>query len=158
MVEWLSRDDVVEWLSFKRPARAGVYGVMRWQDAAATITSGMSIDTGRAAVADPRFDPDRAPPFTPIIIAADGTWHRPLTTLELAVLQSLPSTIKGKPLVLAGDGHTRWREAIGNMVPPKAAKGVGEQLLVALLIGKLGAFALGSTPVWVAPSARAVIA
>lgn len=153
IVEWLGRDDVIQWLSFRRPARRGVYGVMRWQDAAATITGGMSVDTGRAAVADPRFNPDRAPPFTPVIIAADGTWHRPLTTLELAVLQSLPSKIGGRPLVLAGSGHTRWREAIGNMVPPLAARGVGEQLLVALLVGKLGAFALGATPMWVSPQA-----
>lgn len=91
-----------------------------------------------------------------MIIAADGTWHRPLTTLELAALQGFPVLVDGKPLVLAGTSHTRWREAIGNAVPPPAALAIGEQLLRALLIAKLGAFALDSNPVWVSP--RAVVA
>lgn len=156
--EWLARTETIDWFRFGCAPRPGAYGVLRWNEAAATITGSMHLDNGRAAVADPRVNPDRPPPFTPIIIAADGTWHRPLTTLELAVLQSLPAEIDGKPLVLAGDSHTRWREAIGNMVPPKAAQKIGDQLLRALLIAKLGAFALGNSPVWVAPSARAVIA
>jgi site-specific DNA-cytosine methylase len=130
---------------------------MRWEDAAATITGSLAIDNGAAAVADPRLAPDRAPPFTPMIIAADGTWHRPLTTLELAALQSLPTVVDGKPLVLAGTSHTRWREAIGNMVPPDASRAIGEQLLRALLINALGVFSLsGTTPVWVAPDRRAL--
>jgi hypothetical protein len=84
-------------------------------------------------------------------VAADGTWHRPLTTLELAVLQSLPPVVDGKPLVLAGNSHTRWREAIGNMIPPDAAEAIGEQLLLALLVSKLGAFALSANEIWVEP-------
>lgn len=131
--------------------RAGAYRVLRWDEAAATITGSLAIDNGAAAVADPRLDPDRPPPFTPIIIAADGTWHRPLTTLELAALQGFPVLIDGVPLVFAGSSHTRWREAIGNAVPPPAALAVGEQLLRALLLSKLGAFALDSSPIWVAP-------
>lgn len=138
--------------------RAGAYRVLRWDEAAATITGSLAIDNGAAAVADPRLHPDRPPPFTPLIIAADGTWHRPLTTLELAALQGFPVVLDGKPLVLAGESHTGWRERIGNAVPPPAARAIGEQLLRALLIHKLGAFALDNSPVWVAPSARAVIA
>lgn len=135
--------------------RAGAYRVLRWDEAAATITASLGIDNGAAAVADPRLDPDRAPPFTPLIIAADGTWHRPLTTLELAALQSFPTEVDGKPLVLAGSSHTRWREAIGNAVPPLAAAAIGNQLLRALLLTALGiAFSLGGTPVWVAPERR----
>lgn len=156
--EWLSRAEVLDWLAFGKTMRAGLYGVLSWQEASDTIAGNFTIDNGRAAVADPRLDPNRPPPFTPIIVAADGTWHRPLTTLELAALQGFPTTIDGKPLVLAGNSHTRWRERIGNAVPPPAARAIGEQLLRALLIAKLGAFALGSTPVWVAPSARAVVA
>jgi len=156
--DWLVRAESIDWLRFRCTPRAGAYGVLRWEEAAATITGWMDVDNSRASVADPRVNPDRPPPFTPIIIAEDGTWHRPLTTLELAVLQSLPAVIGGKPLVLAGDSHTRWREAIGNMVPPAAAEKIAEQLLRALLIAKLGAFALGSSPVWVAPSAMAVVA
>lgn len=131
--------------------RAGAYRVLRWEDAAATITGSLAIDNGAAAIADPRLNPDRPPPFTPMIIAADGTWHRPLTTLELAVLQSFPDSIDGVPLVLDGTSHTRWREAIGNAVPPAAAHAIGVQLLQALLIAKLGAFALDNNLIWVAP-------
>jgi site-specific DNA-cytosine methylase len=142
--------------------RAGAYRVLGWEEAAATITGSLAIDNGPAAVADPRvlgdavpaaapLDPDKPPPFTPVIVAADGTWHRPLTTLELAALQGLPLIHNGAPLRLAGSGHTRWREAIGNAIPPPAAQAIAEQLLLALLISKLGAFALSSNEVWVAP-------
>lgn len=156
--EWLARAESIDWLRFGCAPRSGAYGVLRWDEAAATITGSMDVDNGRAAVADPRVNPDRPPPFTPIIVAADGTWHRPLTTLELAALQGFPVSVAGKPLVLAGVSHTGWRERIGNAVPPPAARAIGEQLLRALLIAKLGAFVLDNNPVWVAPSARAVIA
>lgn len=131
--------------------RAGAYRVLRWEEAAGTITGALSIDNGPAAVADPRIDPDRPPPFTPMIIAADGTWHRPLTTLELAALQGFPLHVGGEPLVLAGRSHTRWRAAIGNAVPPPAAEAIAVQLLTALLVSKLGAFAMSSHAVWVGP-------
>lgn len=77
------------------------------------------------------------------------------------------SGIGGKALGAAaavatfGNASARF-ETIGgidvDMVPPAAAERIAEQLLRALLIAKLGAFALGSSPVWVAPSARAVVA
>lgn len=137
--------------------RAGAYRVLSWEEAAATITGSLAIDNGAAAVADPRLVPDRPPPFIPIIVSADGTWHRPLTTLELAALQGFPVTIDGEPLVLAGTSHTRWREAIGNAVPPPAAHGVGEQLLRALLVAALGAFVLDNNPIWVAPQRKALV-
>lgn len=154
-----------------------VAGVTPWTEPAPTVTSGAKIHAGAFQVADPRIPNghryrimtlaealaldlplDKAPPFIPIIIAADGTWHRPLTTLELAVLQSFPALFRGAPLVLAGKGHTRWREAIGNAVPPDAARAIGEQLLRSLLLSSLGAFALDNNEVWVAPHARALIA
>ena len=138
--------------------RAGAYRVLRWDEAAATITGSLAVDNGAAAIADPRLRPDRPPPFTPLIIAADNTWHRPLTTLELAVLQSFPAMIDGKPLKLAGDSHTRWREAIGNAVPPLAALHIAAQLLRALLISALGAFEMSNNPVWVGPHRMAYVA
>lgn len=147
-----------------------VAGVTAWTEAAPTVTSGAKIHAGAFQVADPRcaaaglyriltlaealaldLPLDKAPPWIPVIIAADGTWHRPLTTLEIAVLQSLPERIDGAPLVLAGTSHTRWREAIGNAVPPAAALAIAEQLLQALLLSSLGAFALSNEEVWVAP-------
>lgn len=149
--------------------RSGAYRVLSWAEAASTITGSLGIDNGPAAVADPRIpageptpldlrlDPDKPPPFTPIILSPhDGTWHRPMTTYELAALQGFPLELDGKPLVLAGNGNTRWREAIGNAIPPPASQAVAEQLLRALLLAKLGMFTLGLGQIWVAPNANAL--
>lgn len=132
--------------------RSGAYKVLSWQEAAATITGSLSVDNGAAAIADPRLsklNPKRHPPFIPVIISSDGTWHRPLTTLELAALQGFPTTFRGKPLVLAGTSHTRWREAIGNAVPPPAAQAVGEQLLKAMLSAAADTLNFENTGKWV---------
>jgi site-specific DNA-cytosine methylase len=99
--------------------RAGAYGVMSWEEAAGTVTGAACIDNGRFAVGDPR----KPPSSLPVIIAADGTWHRPLTTLELAVLQGFPAEIDGQPLKLSGTSSSAWRERIGNAVPAPAAEG-----------------------------------
>ena len=149
--------------------RAGAYRVLGWQEAAATtITGALNVDNGAAAVADPRppasmngsvceigqfsnLDPDKPPPFVPVIIAADGTWHRPLTTLELVALQGFDVELDGQPLTLSGSGHTKWREHIGNAIPPPAALAIAEQLLISLLASALGEWTMGATPVWVAP-------
>ena len=152
---------------FARPPRSGAYKVLRWDQAAGTVTGALSIDNGPAAVADPRglfvagtaddiaaaeAKPGAAPPFVPLTIAADGTWHRPLTTYELLALQGFPLVdADGRPIVLDGTSHTRWRMAIGNAVPPPAAEAVGEQLLLALLRSDLGLFTLSAAPVWVTP-------
>jgi site-specific DNA-cytosine methylase len=125
----------------------GSYGVMSWEQAAGTITGASGVATGTFAVADPR----KAPPFTPWIIAADGTWHRPLTTLELAALQGLPTVIDGAPLLLAGNSSSAWRERIGNAVPPPAAEAIALRMLVALVEAQLGAFSLSTGAVWVRP-------
>jgi hypothetical protein len=100
------------------------------------------------------LDPKKAPPFLPVIVAEDGTWHRPMTALELAALQSYPLRLRdGSQLAFAG-GRTLVLEHIGNSVPPAAARAIADQLLVALLEASMGAFSLqgGSTPVWVVPA------
>lgn len=138
--------------------RAGVYGVLSWQQAAHAITGNARIDNGSFAIGDPRDvpaiieikDPKREKPdFIPVIIAEDGTWHRPLTTLELAALQGLPATVNGEPLKLAGRAIGKWRERIGNAVPVQAAQAIAETLLTALLAAALGTWTLGSTGIWV---------
>lgn len=149
-------------------------GVTAWTATAPTVTSGAKIHSGAFQVADPRtwppntryrvmtlaealaldLNPDRPPGFIPIIVAEDGSWHRPLTTLELAALQSIPTVFNGKPLVLAGSSHTRWREGIGNAVPPKAAEAIANQLLSALLLSSLGTFTLNNNEIWVRPEER----
>jgi site-specific DNA-cytosine methylase len=131
-------------------AFGGVYGVLDWQAAAATITGQAAASTGAFSVADPRkpLEQDIR------IIAADGTWHRPLTTLELAALQGFPTEIDGKPLVLAErNGHIRHsvaRSLIGNAVPPPAAQSIAEQMLLCLMAADAQSFALSSGgSVWV---------
>ena len=128
--------------------RAGVYGVIGWEEAAGTITGSACLDNGRFSVADPR----KAPEQVPMIVAEDGTWHRPLTTLELAVLQGFPPLVRGAPLQLAGSSSSAWRERIGNAVPPPAAQAIAERMLVALLQADYEIFALsGDSSVWVEP-------
>lgn len=138
--------------------RAGVYGVLSWEQAAHAVTGNARIDNGSFAIGDPREAPavieikdpkTEKPDFIPVIIAKDGTWHRPLTTLELAALQGLPATVNGEPLKLAGRAIGKWRERIGNAVPVQAAQAIAETLLTALLAAALGTWTLGSTGIWV---------
>jgi site-specific DNA-cytosine methylase len=143
--------------------RSHAYGVLSWAEAAKTVTGAAAMDNGAWAVADPRLpdappafvitDPRKPPPVVPVIIAADGTWHRPLTTLELAALQGLPTMVNGEPLKLHGTSSSAWRERIGNAVPPPAAKAIAERMLVSLLQADFETFSLAppDSPVWVEP-------
>jgi site-specific DNA-cytosine methylase len=132
--------------------RAGAYGVLRWDEAAGTITGAASIDNGRFTIADPRTT--AAASDRPVIAAEDGTWHRPMSTLDLAALQGLPATVSGAPLALAGKSAARWRERIGNAVPVGAATAIAESLLRALLAAALGTWSLSSEAVWVRKDGR----
>jgi site-specific DNA-cytosine methylase len=153
---------------------AGAYWVVSLRQAIGTITASACIDNGAFAVADERF-PDAAPQLwierldkaprlwagydakgqvkrgkkAPLVILAeDGTWHRPLTTLELAVLQGLPWMHRGRPLNFGG-GSTEQRKAVGNMIPPPVAMAMGSQMLLALVAADAGAFFLDSAGGWV---------
>lgn len=141
----------------------GMPPILPWTEAAKTI-DGNDVVGGFALVDEAGVErlrvlkptsPIASASGVPVVIAADGTWHRPLTTLELAALQGFPMVVDGKPLVLAGDpksSSTAWRERIGNAVPPPAAKAIAEQMLVCLAQGELEAFALSSGgAVWVVP-------
>lgn len=137
-------------------SRPDLLGVLRLNGQAKTISGHASVSGSNcpAAVADPRIplDNDRPDP-PPVIVALDGTWHRPLTTLELAALQGLPVDAG---IEYAGNSHAGWRERIGNAVPPPAAQAVGESLLQALLAADAGAsFTLGGTDIWVQDEASA---
>ena len=96
---------------------------------------------------------DRPEP-PPVIIAEDGTWHRPLTTLELLVLQGFdPRRSDGSYLVLPGRSDARWREHIGNAVPPPTARAIAEQILITLLMDDAGTtFRLSTAAPWVSPN------
>ena len=166
----------VERLPLGCAPRAGAYGVISIRQAIGTITASACIDNGAFAIADTRT-PDKPPIVwiealdkpprrwegftkkgTPkkgkkcavVILAEDGTWHRPLTTLELAVLQGLPWILRGKPLDFGG-GSTAQRKVIGNMIPTPVALAMAEQMLLALLAREQGAFFMdsGGQGVWV---------
>ena len=131
----------------KTRENSGIYGVVPWTEPAGTVVGHACHDNGRFSVADPRWP--ASVPF-PVIIAEDGTWHRPLTTLECAVLQSFPAVVDGEPLTLDGRNTGRWRVRIGDAVPPDAAQAIARQMLLTLLHADATGFALASGgDVWV---------
>jgi site-specific DNA-cytosine methylase len=139
--------------------RSGSYGVDGWDDTLSTVIGSGDIHAARVAVADPRIPGnDERPDPPPVIVALDGTWHRPLTTLELLALQSFPVRFSdGTPVVLAGKNDSRWRERVGNAVPPDASRGIHEQILLAMVQHIAGeTYTLGTTPVWVRKPIREV--
>lgn len=132
--------------------RSGTYGVMRWEEPAKTVIGAGDIHAGAAAVADPRIPEDNES-GTWVIIAEDGTWHRPLTTYELAMLQGFPTHLPdGRPFQLEGCSDAKAREYIGNAVPPAAAEAMGNVILIAIAQADAGiTFEMSWNDVWVLP-------
>ena len=128
---------------------SGHYGVTPWDQPAKAVTSHACHDNGQFSVADPRPIPGLDERTDAIIIALDGTWHRPFTTLELAVLQGYdPADLMLTPLT--GTSHTDWREHIGNRVPTHAATAIAEVFGETLLRHELGeGWRLDAREVWV---------
>lgn len=126
-----------------RDPRGASRGVL-WIDRESGALVGPAEVLARFDVADkrPMADP-------PIIIAADGTWHRPMTTLELAALQGLPVGREGDWLVLDGASHRDWRQRVGNAVPAPTAEAIAETAIRALLAADDGVWELGGEGVWV---------
>ncbi|WP_400162896.1 DNA cytosine methyltransferase [Brevibacillus sp. TJ4] len=131
--------------------RSGTMGVQRWEEPAKTVIGSGDIHAGAAAVADPRI-PDDHERGTWVIIAEDGTWHRPLTTYELAMLQSFPTHLTdGTPFELVGNNDAKWLERIGNAVPPSAAQAIAETMLRSLLAAQDGTWLMAAEEIWVKP-------
>ncbi len=125
--------------------------LLKWNGAATTVTGAGDIQSGAQSVADPRV-PKETDRDISIIISEDGTWHRPLTTLELAVLQGFPLTMHdGTPFELAGNSDARWRERIGNAVPPAASQAIAETMLRTMLAQETGDWLMSADPIWVQP-------
>ncbi|MBF0308102.1 MAG: DNA cytosine methyltransferase [Magnetococcales bacterium] len=131
----------------------GHYGVADMDQPAHAVTGTATHRNGWWSIADPRLFPTPEDRGVFVIRALHGgAWHRPLTTLELAALQGFDLT---EPL--DGTSDTRWRMAIGNAVPPPAARAVAEVIGRAILLARAGeTFVLGSTPIWVRQMAACV--
>ncbi|MGE8688607.1 MAG: DNA cytosine methyltransferase [Achromobacter sp.] len=143
---------------------AGHYGVAAWDQHVGAVSASACHDNGSWSVADPRQLPAANDKLVCRIIAEDGTWHRPFTTLELAALQSLydpddyaEAEARGKPFQMDGNSDSAHRERIGNAVPKKAARAMAEEIGRAILLSRAGeSFQLSSTPIWVRPIATAL--
>ena len=170
----------VSWVSLADPRlgsqpRAGAYGVKSWNKPTGTIIGAACHDNSAVSVADargwpqpthelrhidgqlcllgPQLDLEDKTPTTLVIKALDGTWHRPLTTLELAALQSLPTQHEGQWLALEGRAHKAWRQRIGNAIPPATAYAIAQTMRRTLDASDDGMLLLCGQERWVQPHA-----
>ena len=136
---------------------------------APTLTTSDRVGSGALCVASDRLDHgydvvgDQLPDTLPApddrlvarIIALDGTWHRPFTTLEAAALQSLfdPDIFaKGGKFDLESTSDAEKREWIGNAVPSDAARGMAETIGRTLILAETGqTFTLSADAIWCNP-------
>lgn len=142
----------------------GHYGVVDWAEASNAVPAYAKYDRGHWSVADPRDqgpgEPAAVMPkpddrLVARIVALDGTWHRPFTTLELAALQSIFDP--GEIFDLEGGSDQMKREWIGNAVPSAAARGMAETIGETLLLADAGeTFVLSSREIWARPLALAL--
>jgi site-specific DNA-cytosine methylase len=132
--------------------RSGTMGVQRWDEPGKTVIGAGDIHAGAAAVADPRIPADDERGVW-VIISEDGTWHRPLTTYELAMIQGFPRWLPdGRPFQLENCSDAKAREYIGNAVPPAAMAAMGNVILSTMMLAEAGAgFELSWNEVWVRP-------
>ncbi len=135
----------------------GSLHVCGWPEPSHTILAASGSKTrASAAIADPRvpevvgpaFDIHNKTPTHMVIRAADGTWHRPMTTLELAALQSFPTKI-GERWLDFGVGHGTARGLIGNAVPVAAAEAIGLACKRTLVAAWSRGLMLSGEPIWV---------
>lgn len=133
----------------------GVLGVAAGDLPSGAVCGRSTPTNGAFSVADLRDLaplPHFWPADVPVLLSPhSGKMHRPLTELELALLQGFPPEVDGAPLKLDGSSSTKWRDKIGNAVPPPAARAIGVQMLKTLLGHDTQSPELGFGPVWVAP-------
>lgn len=149
--------------------RSGAYGVVDWHGQMGTVVGAASHDNSAITITDNRGYPkpthhiiqtgeglaiigppmDYSNPFkrsVMVIRALDGTWHRPMTPMELAALQSLPTDVQ-----LAGKNKEQWVMRIGNAVPPDSAQAIAGQMLRTLGASDEATFLMCANNVWVNP-------
>lgn len=159
---------------------ANLYRMHRFDESAPTITGAAGPSNGALCIADPRvlnyleqFDgvyqivkktnelipllndnnvPSKNKRGQYVVLSEDGSWHRAVTTYEMAMIQGFnPYLPDGRPFQLVGTDKRAQRERIGNAVPPLSAKAWAEVILVALMASSVGAWTMGHTGVWVNP-------
>lgn len=92
---------------------------------------------------------EKREPVTVVLVSPDDTWHRELTTLELAVLQDFPWMHRGVPLDFGG-GTTEQRGIVGNAIPPSVMEAVLKQIILSSLASAQSFFLAPSDwDVWV---------
>lgn len=170
-----SVDPRVDWDPGEHKGRPHNYGVQDWSRPASTIRGKQTTQNSRASVAHPEYpvpthrlvyDADGelvllGPPILDwdeicylVIQSPDGSWHRPMTDLELAVLQSLPAEHNGEMLALRGPSGKR-REHIGNMLPKHAARAIARSMRATLDQPRADFKLVGNGKIWVRPELRA---
>jgi site-specific DNA-cytosine methylase len=84
-----------------------------------------------------------------VIRAPDGTWHRPLTDRELAVLQGFPvdCQLEG-PSSSSRTGGAGRREHVGNAIPPPTSEAIAREAAATLRSSTKASFLVGGD-VWV---------
>jgi site-specific DNA-cytosine methylase len=135
---------------------AGHYGVVPWSKPAYAVTGTARHDNGHGNVADPRLpSPDER--LRCLIVAEDGTWHRPFTTMENAALQSIFDPEEYMHFTLFGGSDQLYREWIGNAAPRDAMTAIAEVIGQALLLAWSGETQIvGDGPIWVQPIIAAI--
>lgn len=161
--------------------RRGSFGVIDDGDAAPVVRGCHDVRQAPAAVVDPRGWPtpthqlvqgadgrlvlDGPPldlkskrPVFLVIRAPDGTWHRPMTDRELAVLQGFPPDCILEGPSSSGKGTPGRREHIGNAIPAPAAEAFGREVVATLAASDAGEVRLlAGGDIWVEPEERAAV-
>lgn len=163
-------DPRVGWDHEAHGGRPHSYGVQDWREPSPTVRGSQRIQNTRGSVADPRLpvptheivevsgrpvlvggpidiDDAKSSGYR-VIRAIDGSWHRPMTDLELAVIQGFPSEVDGKLLQLAGSSAQR-RKHIGNAVPPPTAEAIARECMATLEAASDGWSLVPGGDIWV---------
>lgn len=171
---------------------AGTYGVVDWAQPSLAVSAHGQHDNSFGSVADPRTAfagnadlvtlPRPNDRMVAVIIAADGTWHRPFTTLDLAALQSivdveayaaalatwrracaqaarhnLPLPAPPEAFDLDGNSDSAKRERIGNAIPPDSSEAIAVEIGRTLLLARMERRTpIAKTPIWVRPLTTAL--
>lgn len=97
----------------------------------------------------PAIDLTTKRPCLLVIRAPDGSWHRPLTDRELAVLQGFPADCQLEgPSSSSRNGGAGRREHIGNAIPPPTAEAIAREAAATLRSSAQAGLLVGGD-VWV---------